>query len=143
MSAEILQVPVELPEESSGEPSGEVARDTLLSERETPISERPVESERVTPQETLPSAPEDVPKAKKMGRPVGKKDAKPRAKPKPRPKAQPVERRTQPVAYESSSSEDEASLQELDTLRLMRAVRSYDQTRDHRRSATYASWFGR
>jgi hypothetical protein len=137
--SEILQVPVDLPEELSGE----VEREALISERETPISERPVESERVTPQETLPSAPEDIPKAKKMGRPVGKKDAKPRAKPKPRPKAQSVERRTQPVAYESSSSEDEASLQELDTLRLMRAVRAYDQTRDHRKASTYASWFGR
>jgi len=79
----------------------------------------------------------------KMGRPTGKKDAKPRAKPKPKAKA--VQERVVELARpeSESSSEDEASLHELHTLRMMRAVRSFDQSRMQRKQDKYASWFGR
>ena len=79
-----------------------------------------------------------------MGRPIGKKDTKVRAKPKPKAKAHVQERVVELARLESeSSSEDEATLQELHALRLMRAVRSYDQSRLQRKTDKYASWFGR
>ena len=104
----------------------------------------PTESVEAIPEsvEVLDKPEKAVAKSKaKMGRPTGKKDTKPRAKPKPKAKAV-VEQRLYTIS-ESSSSEDEASLQELHALHLMRAVRSYDQTRLQRKNDRYASWFGR
>ena len=104
----------------------------------------PTESVEAIPEsvEVLDKPEKAVAKSKaKMGRPTGKKDAKPRAKPKPKAKARVQERVVEPDM--ESSSEDEASLQELHALRLMRAVRSYDQSRSQRKTDRYASWFGR
>jgi len=106
----------------------------------------PTEPVEAIQEEYIPEAVEAVEKAvakpkAKMGRPVGKKDTKVRAKPKPKPKARVQERAVEPDT--ESSSEDEASLQELHALRLMRAVRSYDQSRLQRKTDQYASWFGR
>ena len=111
----------------------------------------PTEPVEAIQEEYIPEAVEAVEKAvakpkAKMGRPVGKKDTKVRAKPKPKPKARVQEAYMQERAVEpdtESSSEDEASLQELHALRLMRAVRSYDQSRLQRKTDQYASWFGR
>ena len=110
---------------------------------ETADDNAPTEPLEAIQEESTPEAIEEPvekavakPKAK-MGRPVGKKDAKPRAKPKARVQERAVEPDTE------SSSEDEASLQELHALRLMRAVRSYDQSRLQRKTDKYASWFGR
>ena len=100
------------------------------------------------------TVPEEIiatpkPKAKaKMGRPPGAKDTKQRAKPKPKAKIQRQISRSIPQQYEESddsgsSSADEASLQELNALQLMRSIRAYDQGRAQRKQAKYASWFGR
>ena len=95
-------------------------------------------------EEERPAVEKAVAKPKpKMGRPVGRKDTKVRAKPKPKPKARVQERIVEQHLDTESSSEDEASLQELHALRLMRAVRSYDQSRLQRKTDKYASWFGR
>jgi hypothetical protein len=122
--SEILQVPV-VPDATEAESELQVAPTEPL-EAEPPLS----------------SASENVPKAKKMGRPVGKKDAKPRAKPKPKSKPVRSLPQVEEVRYESSS-EDEATAQELHALHLMRAVRSYDQGRAQQKYDKYASWFGR
>ena len=114
---------------------------------ETADDNAPTEPLEAIQEESTPEAIEEpvekaVAKPKtKMGRPIGKKDAKPRAKPKPKAKARVQERAVEPDT--ESSSEDEASLQELHALRLMRAVRSYDQSRVQRKTDRYASWFGR
>ena len=111
---------------------------------ETVDDNAPTEPVEAIQEESAPEATEEERPAKskaKMGRPTGKKDTKPRAKPKPKAKAV-VEQRLYTIS-ESSSSEDEASLQELHALHLMRAVRSYDQTRLQRKNDRYASWFGR
>ena len=99
------------------------------------------------------TVPEEIiatpkPKAKtKMGRPPGAKDVKPRAKPKPKAQIKRQISRSIPQQYEESddseSSADEASLQELNALQLMRSIRAYDQGRAQRKQAKYASWFGR
>ena len=108
----------------------------------------PTEPVEAIQEESAPEAIEEEkvvakPKAK-MGRPVGKKDTKVRAKPKPKAKARVQERAVELARLDTeSSSEDEASLQELHSLRLMRAVRSYDQSRLQRKTDKYASWFGR
>ena len=117
---------------------------------ETADDNAPTEPLEAIQEESTPEAIEEPvertvakPKAK-MGRPVGKKDTKVRAKPKPKPKAHVQERIVELARLESeSSSEDEATLQELHALRLMRAVRSYDQSRLQRKTDRYASWFGR
>jgi hypothetical protein len=125
--SDIIQVPVETADDNA-------PTEPLEAIQEEPAPEA-VEEERHAVEKAVAK-----PKAK-MGRPTGKKDAKPRAKPKPKAKA-----RVQERAVESdteSSPEDEASLQELHALRLMRAVRSYDQSRLQRKTDRYASWFGR
>ena len=125
MSSEIQEVPVELPTQEA-----EIA------------SEAPVEPPASEAASSQPNTTPNAPKAKKMGRPPGKKDAQPRARPKPKAKPKPIiEQR--PVEAPSSSSEDEATTQELDALRLMRAVKAFDQQRNDRKYAKYASWFGR
>ena len=111
-----------------------------------PQEEEPVQEEVIEP------TPKAKAKAKaKMGRPPGAKDTKQRAKPKPKAKIQRQISREIPrqtTQYEESddyseSSADEASLQELNALQLMRSIRAYDQGRAQRKQAKYASWFGR
>ena len=124
--SDIIQVPVEPVDDNA-------PTEPLETIQEDPIPAVPMTEESVERAVAKPKA--------KMGRPVGKKDTKIRAKPKPKSKT-----RVQERAVESdteSSSEDEASLQELHALRLMRAVRSYDQSRLQRKTDRYASWFGR
>ena len=112
-------------------------------EREEPVElEEPTDviSEPVEAVEVESVVPEEAaPKAKaKMGRPVGKKDTKQRAKPKPKAKIVAA-----PVYESESSEEDEATLQELHALRMMRSIRAYDNSRQERKVQRYASWFGR
>ena len=100
-----------------------------------------------TVQEEIIATPK--PKAKaKMGRPPGAKDTKQRAKPKPKAKIQrqisrEIPRQAQYEESDDSESADEATLQELSALQLMRSIRQYDQGRAQRKQQKYASWFGR
>ena len=81
-------------------------------------------------------APRAAPKARGKRGP----DKRPRAKPKPRVRT--VEKA--PVREESSDdSPDEATLQELHSLNLLRSIRAYDSQRHARKQQLYASWFGR
>ena len=82
-------------------------------------------------------APRAMPKARGKRGP----DKRPRAKPKPRVRAV-VEKA--PVREESSDdSPDAATLQELQSLSLLRSIRAYDSQRHARKQQLYASWFGR
>ena len=73
----------------------------------------------------------------------GKKRLKQRAKPKP--KAAQRETVLAPPEIESDSSEsaDEATLQEIHSLNLLRSIRAYESTKQARKQQLYASWFGR
>jgi len=123
----IVEVPVETVDDNAPTEPLETIQEEYIPEA--------IEQER-------PAVEKAVAKPKpKMGRPVGKKDTKVRAKPKPKAKARVQERAVEPDT--ESSSEDEASLQELHALRMMRAVRSFDQSRLQRKTDKYASWFGR
>ena len=68
-------------------------------------------------------------------------DKKPRAKPAPR-KPSPI---VEPLTIESESEEsvDEATMQELHALSMLRSIRSYDQNRRSHKEQLYASWFNR
>lgn len=131
--ADVQEVPLSAIPEDTQEPDTDIIEDT-----ETQAAE--------TAQEEIIATPK--PKAKaKMGRPPGAKDAKPRAKPKPKAKIQRQISRAITQQYEESddseSSADEATIQELSALQLMRSIRQYDQGRAQRKQQKYASWFGR
>ena len=93
--------------------------------------------------------PEKVkPKAKARGK--RGPDKTPRAKPKPKAKAvtasiPPITTsyRESIIEQDSESSADEATLQELHSLQLLRSIRAYDQNRNNQKNLKYASWFGR
>ena len=125
----IVEVPVETVDDNAPTEPLETIQEGYIPEA--------IEEEAVA----KPKAKSQSRTGRPMGRPVGKKDTKVRAKPKPKAKARVQERAVEPDT--ESSSEDEATLQELHALRLMRAVRSYDQSRLQRKTDKYASWFGR
>ena len=132
--ADVQEVPLSTIPEDTQEVSTDVIEDT-----EPQLVE--------TVQEEVIATP--TPKAKaKMGRPPGAKDVKPRAKPKPKAKIQrqisrEIPRQAQYEESDDSESADEATLQELSALQLMRSIRQYDQGRAQRKQQKYASWFGR
>ena len=92
---------------------------------------------------------ETRPKAKAKSRGMRGPDKKPRAKPKPKARSTRIappalERAPQNILEESSEeSADEATLQELHSLNLIRSIRAYDSQRHVRKQQLYASWFGR
>ena len=134
----IVEVPVETVDDNAPTESVEAIQEGYIPEA--------VEEEEKEPEEVVakPKAKSQSRTGRPMGRPIGKKDTKVRAKPKPKAKAHVQERAVELARLDSeSSSEDEATLQELHALRLMRAVRSYDQSRLQRKTNKYASWFGR
>ena len=83
----------------------------------------------------------EPPKPKAKARGKRGVDKKPRVKPKP--KARKVI--TQPIQESSESEEsvDEATLQEIHSLNLLRSIRSYENQRINNKQRMYASWFGR
>ena len=129
--ADVLEVPLSAIPEDTQEDSTDIIEDTEPQMVET------------VPEEIIATP---KPKAKaKMGRPPGAKDVKQRAKPKPKA-AQQRNIPRQTMQYEESDdseSADEATLQELSALQLMRSIRQYDQGRAQRKHQLYASWFGR
>ena len=124
------------------EPTEEQIDETVQEElsESTPELSEPISQERVV--EIPLDAPEILPRAKARGQ--RGKDKKQRAKPKPKAKSKVVVKET-PIAYESSSesSADEATIDEIRALNMIRSIRSYHQTRDDQRRQLYASWFGR
>ena len=130
--ADVQEIPLSAIPEDTQEVSTDIIEDT-----EPQVVE--------TAQEEIITTPK--PKAKaKMGRPPGAKDTKQRAKPKPKAKIQRQISRAIPQQYEESDdseSADEATLQELSALQLMRSIRQYDQGRAQRKQQKYAPWFGR
>ena len=124
----------------------------MASVEEVPLTETPeasVEAPEPTVEPTSTAEPEPVqakPKAKakaKMGRPTGSKDVKPRAKPKPKIQRKVSIAPRQEYYDDSESSADEATLQELQTLQLIRSVRAFDAGKISRKNQMYANWFGR
>ena len=127
------------------------------------IQEIPLTSELAEPQieapETLPQGEESAapvppaheeasaakPRPKARGRPKGSNDTKPRAKPKPKARVIkdviPVEQQIQDSSSESSA--DEAVMQEIHALSLIRSIQAYDRARQGRKQHQWASWFGR
>ena len=110
------------------------------------VQEIPVSREDV--QEPTQEGPTTAkPKAKSRGK--RGPDKAPRAKPKPKARAGAKERVqiTPPVEHiiesDSSESADEATLQEIHSLNLLRSIRAYESTRTARRQQLYASVFGR
>ena len=87
-------------------------------------------------------AVEPVVKAKAKAR--GKRGPDKIKRIKPKPKAR-VAVPKQPVMEEESSDEsvDEATLQEIHSLNLLRSIRAYDNRRIQQKQNLYASWFGR
>ena len=110
--------------------------------QESKVLEIPLEAASETPPETRP-----VPKARGKRGP----DKKPRAKPKPKARVVRESALREETArgasrYVESSEEesaDEATLQELHSLNLIRSIRAYDSQRHVRKQQLYASWFGR
>jgi hypothetical protein len=79
------------------------------------------------------------PQAKARGKRGPDKKARAKPKPKAKPRIAPV------VVYEDESSDesvDEATVQELHSLHLLRSVRNYESQRHARKQQLYASWFG-
>ncbi len=91
--------------------------------------------------ETPPPPP--LVRAKSTPKARGKRgpDKKPRAKPAPR-KSSPI---VEPPVVESESEEsvDEATMQELHALSMLRSIRNYEQNRRSHKEQLYASWFNR
>ena len=121
-------------EQTNTTPDEEVPESKVL---EIPLEE----AASKTPPETRPA-----PKARGKRGP----DKKPRAKPKPKARRSTciaplaLERAPQNILEESSEeSADEATLQELHSLNLIRSIRAYDSQRHVRKQQLYASWFGR
>ena len=113
----------EQPLEETTEP--EVPEPSQL-ERQESVLEVPIET----------VAPKPKPKARGKRGP----DKQPRAKPKPKARAA-----VAPIVEESESEEsaDEATLQELHSLNLLRSIRQYESQRHSRKQQLYASWFAR
>ena len=90
-----------------------------------------------------PPPPPPLVRAKSTPKARGKRgpDKKPRAKPAPR-KPSPI---VEPLTVESESEEsvDEATMQELHALSMLRSIQNYDQNRRSRKEQLYASWFNR
>ena len=119
------------------EESQQEAPPEIQLERSTASSEKVLE----VPLEPVEEAPK--PKAKARGK--RGPDKAPRAKPKPKVKQRekvltpPVEQ----IESDSSESADEATLQEIHSLNLLRSIRAYESTKQARKQQLYASWFGR
>jgi len=99
-------------------------------------------TEKVTeiPLSPEPDAKPEKPKAKARGQ--RGKDKQPRAKQKA--KAQIVKEAV--IEYETEESEpsaDEAALEEIRALSLIRGIANYHQHKRSQKQALYASWFGR
>ncbi len=118
--------------------------------QEIPLTEAPEQpqSEEIPDPDISLEAPPPPPlvraKSKAASKARGKRgpDKKPRAKPAPRAKViSPIVE--PPVESESEESVDEATMQELHTLSLLRSIRAYDQGRRSRKEQLYASWFNR
>ena len=113
--------------------------------QEIPVSREDVQEPLQEPAQEGPTTAK--PKAKSRGK--RGPDKAPRAKPKPKARAGAKERVqiTPPVEHiiesDSSESADEATLQEIHSLNLLRSIRAYESTRTARRQQLYASWFGR
>ena len=123
--------PPEMEEENQQEAPSEIPL-----ERSTASHEAVLEVPLV---ETNVETPKPKPKARGKRGP----DKAPRAKPKP--KAAQRETVLAPPEIESDSSEsaDEATLQEIHSLNLLRSIRAYESTKQARKQQLYASWFGR
>ena len=123
--------PPEVEEENQQEAPPEIQLERSTASHETVLEVPLVE----TSAETL----KPKPKARGKRGP----DKAPRAKPKP--KAAQRETVLAPPEIESDSSEsaDEATLQEIHSLNLLRSIRSYEATKQNRKQQLYASWFGR
>ena len=114
--------------------------------QEIPLTDAPEQPQS----EEIPEAPPPPPlaraKSKATPKARGKRgpDKRPRAKPAPRAKAV-VSPIVEPQIAESESEEsvDEATMQELHALSMLRSIRSYDQDRRTRKQQLYASWFNR
>ena len=117
----------ELPQDSTLEPSASKVIEIPISTEEQKVSEERVEKPK--------------PKARGKRGP----DKTPRAKPKPKARtvrvAPPAEIREE--SSEEDSGPDEATMQELHSLNLIRSIRAYDSQRHARKQQLYASWFGR
>ncbi len=124
--------PPEVEEESQQEAPSEIQLERSTASHET-VLEVPLV-------ETTSEAPKPKPKARGKRGP----DKAPRAKPKPKAArreavlAPPVE-----IGSDSSESADEATLQEIHSLNLLRSIRAYESTKQARKQQLYASWFGR
>ena len=133
MGEEIVEVPIDEPQEAT---------------QEAPEEEAVSVSEADVVQEAAPKA-----KARR-GRPKGIKDTRPRAKakarmppppPKPAWSRAPNEKARIPAnpPSDSESSVDEHTLHKASLMHLLRGVQQYRHTQKNQKSALYASWFGR
>ena len=107
------------------------------------VAEIPLEQPVVTeePESKTPIKP----KAKARGQ--RGKDKQPRAKPKPKARVKRVQEvQVQEYEVSESSSEespDEATMEQIRAMHLIRSVSSFHQARQDRKRQMYASWFGR
>ena len=131
-----------------------------MAEKSTPVDEQPVtevESEAPAEEEAEqpassnkqileipvePEAPKKAAKAEPKARGKRGPDKQPRAKPKPKARAV-VEKAPVQEVESSDESADEATLQEIHSLNLLRSIRAYESQRHARKQQMYASWFGR
>ena len=104
------------------------------------IQEAPEEPQGSIVEVPIEETVEEPPKAKAKARGKRGPDRKTRAKPKP--KAKVTMQRIQESESESESA-DEATLQEIHSLNLLRSIRAYESQRVNNKHRLYSSWFGR
>ena len=127
----------------------EIPLDTIDTPLDVPLDAPIVEdivATHVEVEDTTQDATQDATQAKPKARGKRGPDKRTRAKPKPKAKTkhrEPILQIETIPQYESESSADEASIQELHTMQLIRSIRAYDQTRKNQKHEKYASWFGR
>ena len=122
-------------EEQPVEETTELEVPEVKLERQESVLEVPIET----------IAPKPKPKARGKRGP----DKQPRVKPKPKaraavvPSAEHGRKRASAEESESEESADEATLQELHSLNLLRSIRQHESQRHSRKQQLYASWFAR
>ena len=120
------------------------ATETIAEEPQEEVSEPSGSRVLEVPVETPAEQPAEItPKPKPKARGKRGPDKKQRAKPKPKARAVRVQNIPTTVEDSSEESADEATLQEIRSLHLLRSIRAYDSQRIARKNQMYASWFGR